>query len=124
MARELAKYPTPAQPADERGVGPSWRDVMQGLAALKKKTGHEYTYTTHLGEVPGEPSSTYLVVYLRCAFPRPWANEDTKYGQYLKFPNKLVKTMPATILILIEREWDAQEEYRTKLAQSSFLQDS
>jgi len=124
MARELAKYPTPSNPGDDAGVGPSWRDVMQGLDALKTKTGHEYTFTTHSGHPPGVHATTYLVVYLRTGFPRPWAGENDTHGHYLRFPNKLVKTMPATLIILIEREYDAYEAYRTKLAQSSFLQDS
>lgn len=124
MTREQAKYPTPSNPGDDAGVGPSWRDVMRGLDALKSKTGHEYTFTTHSGHPPGEPATTYLVVYLRTGFPRPWAGENDQHGHYLRFPNNLVKTMPASLLVLIEREWDAQEEYRTSLAQSSVFQDT
>jgi len=123
MPREQSKYPTPKDPGDDRGVGPSWRDVQQALDGLKAKTGFEYTFTIHPGGAPGAKSTEYLVVYLRTGFTRPWHSDETKYGQYLRFPNQYAKTMPATLIILAEREWDAVEAYRPTPAQSSFLQD-
>lgn len=121
MATQTPKYPSPKDPGDDRGYGPSWRDVTNGLQELRRLTG--FSYWTPAYPSSKDPNSPYdcLIWYVKCAFDRPWTDELNKYGPYGRFPNKDYKTVPALLCALIEREVTLYLQWKEPLKQGTLF---
>lgn len=115
MTREQAKYPTPKDPGDDRGYGPSWRDVTLGLRSLRELTGQTYTIMSTPEKSAPQDGPGRLVWYLNCGKDRPWTDPHEPMGPYAKFPGPGFKTVPVLLMWVIEQEvalWEAWKALR------------
>jgi len=111
MAREQAKYPSPRDPGDDRGYGPSWRDVSEALRRSKALFGHEHSFSLWDGDSAKNPQPG-VVFTLHCHFKECPVHSLIGPGVlWHRYPSKDFKTVPAMLLDIIERVDEMREGY-------------
>jgi len=121
MARERDKYAPDLPQEAPTARGPSWRDVWTAMAELKALVGYEYQVLAWASYPQNSKHADSIVWYLKAAFDRPWASEESKYGQYQRFPCNAYKTVPALLLALIDREEVEYLQWKEPLKQGSLF---
>jgi len=111
MARETTKYPAPKDPQDDRGYGPSWRDVSAALKHSHTVFGHEHYLTLWDGDIKRNPQPG-IVFTLACGFRDcPVYQGPGPHNFWHRFPHRDFKTVPSMVLDIITRSIEAREGY-------------